>query len=310
MILTEQQYKNLYRNYFYGAETGKLEKAFYGYFYLTNSFEDAATYACISGKENSSVYRFTLKEGLNIFNAHSKKDVEKLRLYFFKNKIQISKDWYWKGLEEENWNDILTGINNGLFIKAIKACNFDGFFNYKCAKEYKEIFKVEKGKRIPTAPAIGIFDITKLKQREIIKYENYFDYRDFTKEYDFEKNSLINVVVKAKERGQDPFELGKDYIQTKGFFLTEKDLDFAIKFDPLKEKYKRDRFEDEIYKKLQEKEICFDYLSRGYFLTKQKQVKCFFGKRQLQAFVKKYNLNENLLKNYESYEKDKSYRVW
>ena len=309
MILTEQQYKNLYRNYFYWAKTDKLEKASYDYFYLTNSFAYAATYACISSRENSRVYRFTLKEGLNIFNAHSKKDVEKLRLYFFKNKIQISKDWYWKGLEEENWNDILTGINNGLFIKAIKACNFDGFFNYKCAKEYKEIFKVEKGKRIPTAPVIGIFDIAKLKLREIVEYKNYFNYRDFTEEYNAERNSLIDVVVKAKERGQDSFELGKDYIQSEGFFLTEKDLDFAIKFDPLKEKYKRDRFEDAIYKKLQEKEICFDYLSRGYFLTKQKQVKCFFGKRQLQAFVKKYDLSENLLKNYESYGRDMSYRV-
>ena len=148
-----------------------------------------------------------------------------------------------------------------------------------------------------------------MKQREIIEYRNYFEYRDFTKEYDFEKNSLIDVVVKAKERSQDPFELGKNYIQTYGFFLTEKDLNFALKFDPLKEKYKRDRFEDEIYKKLQEKEICFDYLSRGYFLTEQKQVKCFFGKRQLQSFVKKYNLNESLLENYENYERDKSYRV-
>jgi len=312
MILTEQQYKNLYRNYFHGAKTGKLEKAdsFYDYFYLTNSFVYAALYACSEDPLIGRVYRFTLKEGLNIFNAHSKKDVEKLRLYFFKNKTQIDKDWYWRGLEKEDWNCIFNGANKDLFIKAIKACNFDGFFNYEWTEKYKKNFEVEKGKRISTAPAIGIFDITKLKQREIIEYKNYFEYKDFTEEYNFEKNSLIDVVVKAKERNQDPFEMGKDYIQTKGVFLTEKGLDFALDFNPLKEKYKRDRFEDEIYKKLQEKEICFDYLSRGYFLTKQKQVKCFFGKRQLQAFVKKYNLNESLLENYENYERDKSYRVW
>lgn len=80
-----------------------------------------------------------------------------------------------------------------------------------------------------------------------------------------------------------------------------------MKFDPLKEKYARDLFEDEIYKKLQEKEICFDYLSKGYFLTKQKQVKGFFGKRSLQALIKQYHLDESLLENYESYENDKSY---
>lgn len=312
MILTEQQYKNLYRNYFYWAKTGKLEKAdsFYDYFYLTNSFAYAATYACISSRENSRVYRFTLKEGLNIFNAYSKKDIEKLRLYFFKNKIQIDKSWYWKGLEEEDWNHIFMDDNRHLFIEAIEVCNFDGFFRYEYTKKNKEAFKFVKGERIPTAPIVVVFGIAKIKLREIIEYKNYFKYRDFTEEYNSEKNSLVDVVVKAKERDQDPFEMGKDYIQTKGAFLTEKDLDFALDFNPLKEKYTRNLFEDAIYKKLQEKKICFDHLGRGYFLTEQKRVKCFFGKEHLQTLVKRYNLNESLLENYESYEKDKSYRVW
>lgn len=309
MILTEQQYKNLNRNYFHGAKTGKLEKtdSLYDYFYLTNSFVYAALYACSEDPLIGRVYRFTLKEGLNIFNAHSKKDVEKLRLYFFKNKTQVNKDWYWRGLEKEDWNCIFIGINRELFIEAIKNCGFDGFFNYEWTKKYKETFKIEKGERIPTAPAVGIFDITKLKQREIIGCKDYFEHRDFIEEYNFEKNSLIDVVVKAKERDQNPFEMGKDYVQTKGAFLTEKDLDFAIKFDPLKEKYIRNLFEDAIYKKLQEKGICFDCLGRGYILTEQKQIKSFIGKRDLQSLIKKHHLDESFLENYESYENDKSY---
>lgn len=101
--------------------------------------------------------------------------------------------------------------------------------------------------------------------------------------------------------------MGKDYVQTKGAFLTEKDLDFAIKFDPLKEKYIRNLFEDAIYKKLQEKGICFDCLGRGYILTEQKQIKSFIGKRDLQSLIKKHHLDESFLENYESYENDKSY---
>lgn len=217
--------------------------------------------------------------------------------------------WYWKGLEEEDWNHIFMDDNRHLFIEAIKVCNFDGFFRYEYTKKNKEAFKFVKGERIPTAPIVVVFDIAKLKLREVIEYKNYFSYRDFTKEYNAERDSLIDVVVKAKERGQDPFELGKDYIRFKGDFLTERDLDFAMKFDPLKEKYARDLFEDEIYKKLQEKEICFDYLGRGYFLTKQKQVRGFFGKKALQVLIKQYHLDESLLENYESYRSDKSYKL-
>lgn len=85
MILTEQLYKNLNRNYFHGAKTGKLEKAdsLYDYFYLTNSFVYAALYACSEDPLIGKVYRFTLKEGLNIFNAHSKKRCGKVTPVFF-----------------------------------------------------------------------------------------------------------------------------------------------------------------------------------------------------------------------------------
>lgn len=207
MILTEQQYKNLNRNYFHGAKTGKLEKtdSLYDYFYLTNSFVYAALYACSEDPLIGRVYRFTLKEGLNIFNAHSKKDVEKLRLYFFKNKTQVNKDWYWRGLEKEDWNCIFIGINRELFIEAIKNCGFDGFFNYEWTKKYKETFKIEKGERIPTAPAVGIFDITKLKQREIIGYKDYFKHRDFIEEYNFEKKFFNRCCCKSKRKRSESF---------------------------------------------------------------------------------------------------------
>lgn len=48
MILTEQQYKNLYRNYFHGSKTGKLEKIgnTYDFLFLTTDFVYSAFYAC------------------------------------------------------------------------------------------------------------------------------------------------------------------------------------------------------------------------------------------------------------------------
>lgn len=89
MILTEQQYKNLNRKYYHGSYCGTLREEKKSYIYLTTSFVYSALYACQTDPLEGKVFEFRLKEGLNIFNAKSRQDIMKLRVYAKKNNLGL-----------------------------------------------------------------------------------------------------------------------------------------------------------------------------------------------------------------------------
>lgn len=242
MILTEQQYENLNRRYFHGAKSGRVvkEDALFDYFYLSTDFLYAATYACISGREKSRVFEFRLKEGLNIFNARSKKDVMNLRVGIKKAKIKFFEKWYEQGLQNEDWAFLLrNGNKKDRTVQVIKELGYDGFFNY----EWTEKSKTHQGilvKNVKDKPAIGIFDIEKLKQVAVYNYNDYFEFESFSDEFKAETLELKNYVeaLKRNKPNYDIKSFAFEYAKVRTPFLLQKDVEDVIKDSKLKESEK------------------------------------------------------------------------
>ena len=144
-------------------------------------------YACQIDPLHGKVFEFRLKEGLNIFNAKCKSDLLKLKLYARKNNID------WKKLEKEDWS-LLKSKDS--IIELIRELGFDGFFDWEWTsnlRKYRENVEGElKGQFLDTSPAVGIFDIEKLKQVQTYQYSDYFEFDDFVKIYNIEKQALKN----------------------------------------------------------------------------------------------------------------------
>lgn len=252
--MTEQKYSNLNRRYYHGAKTGRITKedCFQNYFYLSTSFVYSAMYACDIDAFEGKVFEFRLKEGLNIFNAKSKQDIMKLRTFM---KDIPTKKWYWEGLDNEDWSFLFEGepcFMKNTFIDNIQKAGYDGFFIYEWTPSYKDKIR-QRGKgslSLDTSPAIGIFDLNKLRKVQEYKYEDYFKFKDFQKVFKKEFSSLINFAKKLDENDRGNLRTQVLYkAQDDCSFITEEDLDYIIEnLDSLETKqvdlYKTGLFED------------------------------------------------------------------
>lgn len=225
MVLTEQQYKNLSRRYFHGSQNGKLnpKESRQDFLYLSNSFVYSSMYACQIDPLHGKVFEFRLKEELNIFNAKCKSDLLKLKLYARKNNID------WKKLEKEDWSLLKSKAS---IIELIRDLGFDGFFDWEWTsnlRKYRENVEGElKGQFLDTSPAVGIFDVEKLKQVQTYQYSDYFEFDDFVKIYNIEKQALKNYASTLYINEKDLYPAILYYTQDHFLFLTEKDLEEVL----------------------------------------------------------------------------------
>lgn len=225
MILTEQQYKNLNRRYFHGSQNGRLnpKESRQNFLYLSNSFVYSSMYACQIDPLRGKVFEFRLKEGLNIFNAKCKSDLLKLKLHARKNNID------WEKLEKEDWSLLKS---KGSIIELIRGLGFDGFFDWGWTdnlRNYrKEVEREPKGQFLDTSPAVGIFDVEKLKQVQTYQYSDYFEFEDFVKIYKAEKRTLKNYAGTLYVNEKDLYPAILYYAQDRFLFLTEKDLEETL----------------------------------------------------------------------------------
>lgn len=229
MILTEQQYKNLNRRYFHGSKTGKLEKTgnTYDYLFLTTDFVYSAFYACDTDALEGRVFEFRLNEGLNIFNSRSQQDVMKIRAYIRKNKPEMDNDWYWKGLQDEDWTFLFEDTQyRRNTIEAIFNCGFDGFFDYEWSKGFKKSKSrnTDKGELLEKSPSVAIFNVEKIKKVAEYKYEDYFQFESFIEAFRKEKSLLIGYATAIKEVKDDIFEFVLDFARRYISFLLYEDV--------------------------------------------------------------------------------------
>lgn len=238
MILTEQQYTNLNRRYFHGSQNGKLnsKEGRQNFLYLSNSFVYSAMYACQIDSLQGKVFEFRLKEGLNIFNAKCKSDLLKIKLSARKNNID------WERLEKEDWSLLKS---KGSIIELIRGLGFDGFFDWEWTdnlrKYRKEVEGELKGQFLDTSPAVGIFDVEKLKQVSTYQYSDYFEFEDFVKIYKAEKQTLKNYAGTLYINGKNLYPAILFYAQDHFLFLTEKDLEETL--NDISDYVKRAEFE-------------------------------------------------------------------
>lgn len=225
MTLTEQQYKNLNRRYFHGSQNGRLnpKEGRQDFLYLSNSFVYSSMYACQIDPLRGKVFEFRLKEGLNIFNAKCKSDLLRLKLYARKNNID------WEKLEKEDWSLLKSKSS---IIELIRKLGFDGFFDWEWTdnlRNYrKEAERELKGQFLDNSPAVGIFDVEKLKQVQTYQYSDYFEFDDFVKIYNVEKQTLKNYAGTLYVNKKDLYPAILYYAQDHFLFLTEKDLEEVL----------------------------------------------------------------------------------
>lgn len=225
MTLTEQQYKNLNRRYFHGSQNGRLnpKEGRQDFLYLSNSFVYSSMYACQIDPLRGKVFEFRLKEGLNIFNAKCKSDLLRLKLYIRKNNID------WEKLEKEDWSLLKSKSS---IVELIRKLGFDGFFDWEWTdnlRNYrKEVERELKGQFLDNSPVVGIFDVEKLKQVQTYQYSDYFEFDDFVKIYNAEKQTLKNYAGTLYVNEKDLYPAILYYAQDHFLFLTEKDLEEVL----------------------------------------------------------------------------------
>ena len=237
MILTEQQYENLNRRYFHGSKTGRLEKIgnTYDFLFLTTDFVYSAFYACDIDALEGRVFEFKLKEGLNIFNSRSQQDVLKIRAYIRKNNPEMDNDWYWKGLQGEDWTFLFEDTQyRRKTIEAIFNCGFDGFFDYEWSDGFKKSNQrdTEKGELLEKSPSVAIFNVDKIQKVAEYKYEDYFQFESFIKAFRKEKSLLIGYAVAIKDIKENIFEFVLDFARRfTSFLLYENVVDIIKNLD-------------------------------------------------------------------------------
>lgn len=208
--INEQLYKNLNRPYFKGVPYDSLDysKSRYNAVYFTNSFAYAVMYSYKGDNEHGSVFEYRLQKGINIFNAHSKTDVQKLKLEIFKalknknslfyklfhNYYRFDDDFFQK-LGKYDWSYFLDGDKNrDCFVEVAKKAGFEGYFNFEWNKKANEEAGVNFGFELNDIPTIGIFDASKMKVVRKIKYDEYFEFPDFIDAYNKDKEKLSQYV--------------------------------------------------------------------------------------------------------------------
>lgn len=221
MKIKEQLYKNLNRPYYHGTPYNTLDysKSRYNAIYLTNSFAYAAMYSYKGDNEHGCVFEYRLIEGMNIFNARAHNDVIKLKFEIYKalkNKISLFynlfhdyefDELFFEKLGKYDWSNIFKGDKNrDCFINIVKKAGFEGYFNFEWHKKSREDENIEFGFELDNIPAIGIFDISKMKIVNKIYYKDFFKHSDFVDAYYKDIEKLSQYVSNLYNNGIDDYE--------------------------------------------------------------------------------------------------------
>lgn len=174
MLLTEQIIKRIGRVYWRGSEfkSWDQEKSEYSCLYISADIVYALAYSHLNSsnvEDSKYLTQYCLNSQINLFNAKSKKDYQKLGDYcrIHKNYQKFllvlvklkSYDWY---------NDVLGFESREQIIQALKEMNYDGFVNIESEGN---VYKQNKPKKVSDTTlysfdGIGIFDekvLTKVK---------------------------------------------------------------------------------------------------------------------------------------------------
>lgn len=195
MALQEQTYRGHKRIYYQGRGQGfdESKRTFKDVFYLTTSIVYAVSYA----GEKGNISSYILKKDLNIFNAKSKQDYNKI-----KNVLSNDLLSYLDRLADEDWvfeDDLFEQFEQTTkikFIKIIKSLGYDGFFNYEVDKKFLRRMKKSPywdfmNKVMIDNPSIGVFDESNLiKVDDNIDFKSESSYKEFS---DLEKILLHTI---------------------------------------------------------------------------------------------------------------------
>ena len=254
MALQEQTYRGHKRIYYQGRapDFDESKRTFKDVFYLTTSIVYAVSYA----GEKGNVSSYVLKKDLNIFNAKSKQDYNKI-----KNVLSNDLLSYLDRLADEDWvfeDNLFEQTTKNKFIKIIKSLGYDGFFNYEVDKKFLRRMKKSPywdfmNKVMIDNPSIGVFDESNLiKVDSNIDFKSESSYKEFS---DLEKNfiayNLLNLLnndnfddehkyMLYKSLCNSLMTLSKDEIYELVFsydkdFILNNSKDFMKKFEYLKE---------------------------------------------------------------------------
>ena len=154
MVLNEQILKKQ-KLYFHGSKQETLDKAssHYDWFFITVDITNAILYCKQTEDEIKYIHTFKLKKPLNIFNAKSKIDYERLRrallkegkLDFVNNEMFLIRDNDWSQM------GLASGMTREDLVSAIESLGYDGFFNFEWDKD-----KGHSNEQF-SKPSIGIF---------------------------------------------------------------------------------------------------------------------------------------------------------
>lgn len=254
MALQEQTYRGHKRIYYQGRapDFDESKRTFKDVFYLTTSIVYAVSYA----GEKGNVSSYVLKKDLNIFNAKSKQDYNKIKDVLSNDLLS-----YLDRLADEDWvfeDDLFEQTTKIKFIEIIKSLGYDGFFNYEVDKKFLRRMKKSPywdfmNKVMIDNPSIGVFDESNLiKVDDNIDFKSESSYKEFS---DLEKNfiayNLLNLLNNDKFDDEHKYmlykslcnslmTLSKDEIYELVFsydkdFILNNSKDFMKKFEYLKE---------------------------------------------------------------------------
>lgn len=200
MILTEQTIKRLGRKYWGGSKFKYWDKnnspfnclyisnnIFYALTFLKNEFGDF--------RESGYIIEYWLKEKLNIFNARSKKDYQKLEDYCRKNDNPFLN--ILPKLKDLDWLDVFKTIEKrNEFIDILKNLQYDGFFNI----ENNQGNILRKLPNLNTEELYGFSGIGIFKEDSLLKYEIYSGWdsiKNITELQPFLKSAKIECIKDA-----------------------------------------------------------------------------------------------------------------
>ena len=206
MILNEQLYKNLYRPYFRGQRIDYDEKK--SNFQNIKFYTINPVYALFYAKKEGIIYKYRLKNQVNIFNARNRTDFDKLHSFIVNNHTPVSYDTLEK-LKTEDWVSVLDGDKNrSLVLDIIKNdLMYDGFFNYEWTQAMKKdlMTKYENDfnlfMKLPVSdknPSIGIFNKDSFIEVDSFSYKEFIELEQIKAFKKNEIESLENFFIKIK----------------------------------------------------------------------------------------------------------------
>lgn len=215
MILNEQLHKNLYRSYFQGHRIDyDKNKSFYKESYYTTNPLYAWFYA-VKDNGKGVVAEYKLRNQVNIFNARSQKDFDKLHSFVIKNNLDFSYDEL-ENLKDKDWNILGSEKRRKQLTDIIFSLGYDGYFNFefdnKFLEELEETYINPVLPKTSNNPSIGV-----LNSDIFIKVKDYYSIEDL--------NELSQIM---KYHQQEIENVKKGYRYAKKYFGDKTAYDATI----------------------------------------------------------------------------------